>query len=167
MDPIPYATAVLRIQNDNDLEKIEFSDFLNNHQIVAIQVSGSNIRGNSLSTGKLSKCLDICQKLFPLDQYKKLLMKYVESRMSFIAPNLTKLVGTDIASRLIATAGGIDALANMPACNIQVLGKTRKNLLGFSKDKTSVHVGIFNAMDLVKDTPPNFKMNIVRMLSTK
>ena len=38
--------------------------------------------------------------------------------MKSIAPNLTALVGTSCASKLMAAAGGIEALAKMPACNI-------------------------------------------------
>lgn len=42
--------------------------------------------------------------------------------MKYIAPNLSALVGSTCASKLMALAGGIDALAKMPACNIQVMG---------------------------------------------
>jgi len=38
--------------------------------------------------------------------------------MKFIAPNLSALVGTQLASKIMTAAGGIDKLATMPACNI-------------------------------------------------
>ncbi len=40
--------------------------------------------------------------------------------MSSIAPNLSLIVGAEIAARLMGLAGGLHALSAMPACNIQV-----------------------------------------------
>lgn len=37
-------------------------------------------------------------------------------------PNLSELLGPDLASRLVAQAGGLDRLARMPASTVQVLG---------------------------------------------
>jgi U4/U6 small nuclear ribonucleoprotein PRP31 len=53
--------------------------------------------------------------------------------MQVVAPNLCQLVGSTIASKLVATAGGIDKLAAMPACNIQVMGGSRSAQIGFSQ----------------------------------
>jgi U4/U6 small nuclear ribonucleoprotein PRP31 len=53
--------------------------------------------------------------------------------MKFIAPNLSALVGTQLASKLMTAAGGIEKLATMPACNIQVMGGQKKSMLGFSR----------------------------------
>ena len=47
-----------------------------------------------------------------------IVINYIESRMKYIAPNVSALVGTQVASKLMAAAGGVDKLANMPACNI-------------------------------------------------
>jgi len=38
--------------------------------------------------------------------------------MEYIAPNLSNLIGSNIASKLMAAAGGLEALANIPSCNI-------------------------------------------------
>lgn len=85
--------------------------------------------------------------------------------MQAVAPNLCQLVGSVIASKLIATAGGIDKLAAMPACNIQVMGGNRTSQVGFSQMERN-HTGIFGQMEVVKDAPKKFQMQIVRMLAT-
>lgn len=41
--------------------------------------------------------------------------------MSFIAPNLSAIVGSDIAAKLMTAAGGITTLSKMPSCNLQVM----------------------------------------------
>lgn len=53
--------------------------------------------------------------------------------MQMVAPNLCKLVGSSVASKLISTAGGIDKLSFMPACNIQVMGGSRSANVGLSQ----------------------------------
>lgn len=45
---------------------------------------------------------------------------YVSSRMNILAPNLSAIVGTTTAAKLLGVAGGLSALAKMPACNVHV-----------------------------------------------
>lgn len=42
--------------------------------------------------------------------------------MSALAPNLSVIVGTTTAAKLLGVAGGLSALARMPACNVHVSG---------------------------------------------
>lgn len=89
--------------------------------------------------------------------------------MFIVAPNLSNVVGTAIAAQLMGTAGGIENLSRMPACNIQVLGSQKKSLMGFSKlgeQGVKTHHGLFGTMDMVKNAPPEFQKQLVRMLST-
>eukprot|EP00919_Chromeraceae_sp_WS-2016_P004588 GHVR01010847.1.p1 GENE.GHVR01010847.1~~GHVR01010847.1.p1 ORF type:complete len:116 (+),score=6.31 GHVR01010847.1:387-734(+) len=92
-------------------------------------------------------------------------MIYLESCMQTIAPNLCQLVGSYMASKLISAAGGINKLAIMPACNIQVMGGQRSAQIGFSQMERN-HSGLFSQMDIVKDAPKKFQMQLIRMLST-
>lgn len=45
---------------------------------------------------------------------------YVSSRMNILAPNLSAIVGTTTAAKLLGVAGGLNGLAKMPACNVYV-----------------------------------------------
>jgi hypothetical protein len=49
---------------------------------------------------------------------------YVSSRMNVLAPNLSAIVGTTTAAKLLGVAGGLSALAKMPACNVHVSSPT-------------------------------------------
>lgn len=40
--------------------------------------------------------------------------------MNMLAPNLSAIVGTTVAAKLLGVAGGLNALAKMPACNVYV-----------------------------------------------
>jgi len=45
---------------------------------------------------------------------------YVSSQMNVLAPNLSAIVGTTTAAKLLGVAGGLTGLAKMPACNVHV-----------------------------------------------
>jgi U4/U6 small nuclear ribonucleoprotein PRP31 len=85
--------------------------------------------------------------------------------MQLVAPNLCELVGSLVASKLISAAGGIKELAAMPACNIQVMGGHRSAQIGLAQVERN-HTGIFGQMDVVRDAPQTFKMQLVRMLAS-
>ena len=108
------------------------------------------------------KAAGIVMELF---NHHDTLMMYLETCMKIVAPNLCQLVGSLIASKLIATAGGVDKLAAMPACNIQVMGGNRAAQVGLSQLERN-HTGIFGQMEAVKDAPKKFQMKLVRMLAT-
>jgi U4/U6 small nuclear ribonucleoprotein PRP31 len=92
-------------------------------------------------------------------------MAFVESKMTTMAPNMCEVVGRTCAAKLIAAAGGIDELAKMPACNIQVMGSQKRALLGQSKVGKHLYHGFFGELPIVESAPEEFKTRIVRMLS--
>jgi U4/U6 small nuclear ribonucleoprotein PRP31 len=57
-----------------------------------------------------------------LDADKQRMLNFLERRMTLIAPNVSSIVGTRVAAKLIASAGGIMELSRIPAGNIQVMG---------------------------------------------
>ena len=48
-----------------------------------------------------------------LNDYKKRIFDYVESRMAFIAPNLSTIIGASTAAKLMGAAGGLTALSKV------------------------------------------------------
>lgn len=69
------------------------------------------------------------------------MLNYLENRMMLIAPNVSAIVGTRVAAKLIAAAGGIKELSVIPAGNIQVLGSQKKALHGMSTASANLHRG--------------------------
>lgn len=74
---------------------------------MAINVAHSTSVGKPQLKEDLEKIIHACDEIIKLDENKKILINYIESRMKSIAPNLTILVGSQCASRLILSAGGI------------------------------------------------------------
>lgn len=98
------------------------------------------------------------------------LISFVEKQMTKIAPNLSAVVGTKCAAQLVASAGGIQELAMMPACNVQVLGSQKgqakvNNNLGFAKKGQSMYHGHFASIEMVQKAPEEFRTKLVKMFA--
>jgi U4/U6 small nuclear ribonucleoprotein PRP31 len=47
--------------------------------------------------------------------------------MNVLAPNLSAIVGTTTAAKLLGVAGGLGGLAKMPSCNVHVGAHSCRN----------------------------------------
>jgi len=117
---------------------------------------------------------------------------YVSSRMNVLAPNLSAIVGTTTAAKLLGVAGGLNGLAKMPACNVhvsppfpfiihpivdeadgrlytyvQLLGAQKKITAGFSTATQRRHTGFIFQSDLIQQTPPDYQLKVQRSIGAK
>jgi len=61
-------------------------------------------------------------RVIDLTDYREKLHSYLVKKMSDVAPNLSALIGEQVAARLISHAGSLTNLAKMPASTVQILG---------------------------------------------
>ena len=87
--------------------------------------------------------------------------------MTFIAPNLSVIVGASTAAKLVGLAGGLTKLSKMPSCNLLVLGSQKKTLSGFSKVTMLPHTGFVYYADVVQDSSPELRRKAARMVANK
>ena len=96
-----------------------------------------------------------------------MILKYLENRMSYIAPNVKELLGCHVTAKMISAAGGIDELAVMPAGNVQVLGAQKRSLQGMSTANLGLHIGYIGEVAMIQKAPASHRKQIVRMFSNK
>ena len=61
-------------------------------------------------------------RVIDMFDYRKRLHEYLHSKINQVAPNLSSLIGDQVAARLISHAGSLTNLAKYPASTIQILG---------------------------------------------
>merc|ERR1719217_1402217 len=157
VNPLDYLQVVQRIGNTKDLTSIDFSDILPNTAVMAITVTASMTTGSTLPRQELDKTMVACDEAFILNDCKRDVLLYLESRMSGLAPNLSALLGAALAAKLITAAGGLLNLARMPAQNIMLVGAIKKNFLGLSAAQIQHASGIMNYCDIILGTPLEFR----------
>jgi U4/U6 small nuclear ribonucleoprotein PRP31 len=147
---------------------VELSDILPAATIMVVSVAASTTSGKVLDSTQLSRVMDACKMTLQLEEARSKLLAFVESRMNFIAPNLSALVGSAVAARLIAAAGGLKALAKIPACNVMLLGAPKRQLGGFSSAHSRRCMnGYIHESDIIKKTPPAHQLRALRLISNK
>ncbi|CAI5965429.1 unnamed protein product, partial [Closterium sp. NIES-64] len=167
LHPIDYARVVRRIGNEMDLTVVDLEGLLPSATIMVVSVTASTTTGRPLPDDALQRTMEACDRALALDDAKKKVLRFVESRMGGLAPNLSAVVGSAIAAQLVGVAGGLMALASMPACNIQVLGSKRKTLSGFSTATSLPHTGFLFHCEVVQATPPPLRMRATRLVAGK
>jgi len=172
LHPIDYARVVKAIGNEMDMTNVELDGVLPSATIMVVSVTGSTTNGEPLSEKDLQKTLAACDRALELDAAKQKMFNYVASRMAHTAPNLSAVLGSDIAAKLIGIAGGLHALSKMPACNVQVLGSKKKNTGGMSSASAvrsgDLHAGYIYDCDIIqKKTPPAWRSKAARLIGAK
>ncbi len=85
------------------------------------KTSGKSM-GAELTDMDIQQIQNLCKQILELYNLRHALQNYADSTVEEVAPNVQALVGSLLAARLIALAGGLTNLAKMPASTIQVLG---------------------------------------------
>ncbi|MFP3984510.1 MAG: C/D box methylation guide ribonucleoprotein complex aNOP56 subunit [Candidatus Bathyarchaeia archaeon] len=78
--------------------------------------------GAELTDNDIKQLQTLCRQILELYKLRQTLQGYADSTVEEVAPNVQALVGSLLAARLIALAGGLEGLAKMPASTVQVLG---------------------------------------------
>lgn len=167
---IDYIKSVKLIGNEMDLTLVEgLGNILSNSLVMIVSVTASTTSGEPLSEQELADCFKACDEVMRLDQDKNLILEFVESRMSHIAPNLCALIGSSVAAQLVGLAGGLTALSKIPSCNVQVMGQDRNRQagMGLSNISAGLHTGVLGNCELIQKQPPFLRKKALKIVAAK
>lgn len=172
VNPWDYVQAVEALGNTDDLTKPQsggsLESILPHGTVVVISMTASTTNGKKLTEEAWVRVRDGCKVVRDLDAVRSKILGYVESRISFIAPNLSALVGSRVATKLLGVAGGLTGLSKIPACNILVLGASKKASVGLSSLHTAErHVGFINQAPLMSEVPSDYTRQANRLIAAK
>ncbi|QDZ17557.1 U4/U6 small nuclear ribonucleoprotein Prp31 [Chloropicon primus] len=165
--PVDYARVVKKLGNASDLTEVNLEGLLPSATIMVVSVTASTSAGAPLDDQDLQDLLRACDLVLKFVEDKKKLLKFVEQRMGKTAPNLSVVLGSECASRLVGLAGGLTNLSKIPACNIQVLGSKKTDLAGFSSSTNYQHRGIIADSPLINGCPPFLRKKACKLLAGK
>ena len=140
---------------------------LSSQTILIVSVTASTTSGKQMDEEKMAPLSRGCEVGIELCEARDLILKFVESRMEFIAPNVCRIVGPGIAAKVTSHAGGLTGLTKMPSCNIMLLGAQKKTLQGFSKLQMLPHTGYIYYAKIVQDLPPEYRRKAAKLVSAK
>jgi U4/U6 small nuclear ribonucleoprotein PRP31 len=91
---------VYQVENAKNNKVLE--QFLSQATIMVVSVTASTTQGGNLNDDELTIVKESADVALALNDYKKKIFEYVESRMAFIAPNLSIIVGASTAAKLVS-----------------------------------------------------------------
>jgi len=169
IQPLEYLMTAKEL--GNSLENVKNNDtiaqYLTQATIMVVSVTASTTQGKNLTKEELDIVTSSCEIAIDLAEKKARIFEYVESRMSFIAPNLSAIIGSNYAAKLMGAAGGLTKLSKMPANNISLLGQQKKVSTGFSSTTQLPHTGFVYYTALVQDSPPDLRRKVARLVGAK
>ena len=141
--------------------------FLPNNVLMALNfiLSSSNV----MKINSEKKSLEIKEKytkILDLFQKKTILLNFISNNMKYLAPNLTLLLGAEIAAKLVTEAGGLYELAITPSGNILNMGRHELNLEGFST-MNKFNNGYLTELKEYKDSVESMKIKVLRRYANK
>ena len=141
--------------------------FLPNNVLMALtfMLTSSNV----MKINSEEKSLEIKKeytKILDLYQKKTTLLNFISNNMKYLAPNLTLLLGAEIAAKLVTEAGGLNELARTPSGNILNMGRHELNLEGFST-MNRFNNGYLTELKEYKDSVDSMKIKVLRRYSNK
>ncbi|KAJ3789686.1 hypothetical protein GGU10DRAFT_342576 [Lentinula aff. detonsa] len=166
-DPTMFIRSVRALANTEDLTKVDLAGVLPPAIIMSVVVTATTTSGRQLTEAEWAAVQRACDLADRLEEARKKIFLYVSSRMNILAPNLSVIVGTSTAAKLLGVAGGLGGIAKMPSCNVHLLGAQKKIAAGFSSATQKRHTGFIFQSDLVTKTPPEYQLKVQRTVGAK
>ena len=114
-----------------------------------------------------SRVVSLAQRTASLHDEVAELERFVEETAETVAPNLSALAGPELAARLVALAGSLDALAKKPSGTVQLLGAENALFAHLRGGAPSPKHGIIYTHEYVRGTPPDNRGSAARALAGK
>ncbi|KAM7190367.1 hypothetical protein V8F20_009762 [Naviculisporaceae sp. PSN 640] len=156
----------LQVSTDNPLG-VTLKSVLDGPSLMIVTVEATTSKGQAMSQDKLERVIQACLMVIKLDQAKKTLTEYVQSRMSIFAPNLTALIGSLTAAQLLNQAGGLTGLAKAPACNLPAWGSKKAASTGLATNVGIRQQGYIFQSPILRGIPQDLKKQAMKMFANK
>ncbi|CEM31654.1 unnamed protein product [Vitrella brassicaformis CCMP3155] len=166
-DNVTYAKTIKELGMRSHSKDIDLSDLLTEEISKEVAQAAEISMGTEITDEDLQNILELCDRVIELSEYRGSLAKYLEYRMSAIAPNLTHMVGELVGARLIAHAGSLINLAKHPSSTVQILGAEKALFRALKTKKATPKYGLIYHAALVGQSAPKFKGKISRVLAAK
>jgi len=124
-------------------------------------------RGGNISEENLTIVQTLAKQILDLHELRKKLGEHVEKEMRTVAPNISAILGTSVAARILARAGSMKKLSSMPASTIQVLGAEKALFRALKTGSQPPKHGLLFQHALVHSAPRWQRGKIARAIAAK
>ncbi|MBW2995630.1 C/D box methylation guide ribonucleoprotein complex aNOP56 subunit, partial [Candidatus Woesearchaeota archaeon] len=121
--------------------------------------------GSDLNSSNIQPIFELAKKLKFLYELKEQQTKYLEKMMQETCPNVTAITGSLLGAKLLAHAGSLSHLAELPSSTVQLLGAEKALFRHIRAGTKAPKHGIIIEHPLVSDSKNKGKA--ARMIANK
>ena len=136
-------------------------------KIGAVAEAAIRSKGAEISDEDLEWIRSFSRDVIELFKFRERAEQYVDSVMKQVAPNMSAILGSVLAARLISIAGGLENLAKMPASTLQVLGAEKALFRALKTGARPPKHGIIFQYAAIHQAPRWQRGKVARALSGK
>ncbi|MEM4348459.1 MAG: NOP5/NOP56 family protein [Candidatus Anstonellaceae archaeon] len=164
-DPEKFVQGVLIIDRENikreELEKVF------GQQAASIEQKASVSVGAQLSSQDVQQIRKLAMQVQMLWKLRQEVESYQEGLAKRVCPNISYLVGSLLASKLVAQAGGLQRLATLPSSTVQVLGAEKALFKHLKSGSKPPKHGLIFQHPQISRSPRKLRGKIARAIAAK
>ena len=136
-------------------------------KIEMIQLAVSKSQGGDLTVESSESLKILASQVIKLSELRTNLSSTIENLMETLAPNLKNILTATIGARLIAKAGSLAKLAQMPSSTIQIIGAEKALFRALKTGTRPPKHGLLFQHTSINSAPKWQRGKIARALSSK
>lgn len=163
--PDQFASLAQAYAASPSLKQTDIRHLVSKSTALGITVAAASSHGRPLDSTAKALVSDLVDRVSRLEEQRQAFQADMCRDAKVKSPNLCELVGDSVAGRLIAAAGSLRQLSEMPSCNVQVLGTVRKHLGG--KSALEGFPSLLSQAPVVARLDSQWRKKAVRVLAGK
>ena len=124
-------------------------------------------RGGDITDDNLKMVREIADQVIEQSELRDDLANNIETTMDVVAPNVKELLTASVGARVIAKAGSLQRLANLPASTIQILGAEKALFRSLKTGANPPKHGMLFQHPLIHAAPKWQRGKIARAVAAK
>ena len=162
-----YSQIVLAGKRENLSKQVYEDAGFPESKVEMLSLVAEKSRGGDISDENLAIVQTLAKQILELFDLRKNLEEHVATQMKKIAPNFSVILGTAVGARILARAGSLKKLTEMPASTIQVLGAEKALFRSLKTGSQPPKHGLLFQHALVHTAPRWQRGKIARAIAAK
>jgi len=158
-----YAKIVSQLGDRKNLEKTDVPSEIKER----LPKDTEQSLGAKVSYEDLKPIQELADSITELAEAREKIEAYIEQKMQEVAPNMTAIAGANLSARLIAHAGSLKRLSELPAGTIQILGAENAFFRFMKTGKRPPKHGLIFAHPQIRSAPKKIRGKLARTLAAK
>ncbi len=162
-----YLDIIIELKKRKEMTVGRLTKYMPEAQAKKVEMLAEQTMGADVGGADLDSVAKFAELAAHARREREELAKYIDGTTAEIMPNVHSLVGGLLAARLLAKAGSLKRMAELPASTIQVLGAEKALFAHIKKGVKPPKHGLIFAYPQLMQAPKKKKGKVARLVAAK